>query len=126
MSFLDKICIDQEDEARKSAGIASLGAFLASSNNFVVLFSPEYFTRLWCCYELAAFYQVKGLEKQKIVFVPGAVTVHNMTVQGTNAYFANRFLAHNLNVSVRVDDGRGSGRLAQEQDEAHHPHVHAP
>ena len=72
MCFLDKICIDQKDEARKTAGIASLGAFLASSDNFVVLFSPEYFTRLWCCYELAAFYQVKGQEKQKIVFVPVA------------------------------------------------------
>ena len=43
MCFLDKVCIDQENEARKSAGIASLGAFLGSSDNFVVLYSPEYF-----------------------------------------------------------------------------------
>lgn len=48
--FLDKISIDQEDEERKSAGIASLGAFLRHSENLVVLFSPEYFTRMWCCY----------------------------------------------------------------------------
>ena len=50
------------DETRKSAGIASLGAFLGASDNFVVLFSPEYFSRLWCCYELAAFrhLQVEG------------------------------------------------------------------
>ena len=42
--LLDKVCIDQENETRKSAGIANLGAFLGSSSNFVVLFSPEYFT----------------------------------------------------------------------------------
>ena len=46
--FLDKVCIDQVDEDRKSAGIRSLGAFLGSSSNFVVLYSPEYVRRdLW-------------------------------------------------------------------------------
>ena len=72
MCFLDKICIDQVDEVRKSAGIASLGAFLGSSTNFVVLFSPEYFTRLWCCYEVACFYQVQNLNpgSSTIRFVP--------------------------------------------------------
>eukprot|EP00947_MAST-08B_sp_MAST-8B-sp1_P000454 g454.t1 len=68
--FLDKVCIDQVDQTRKTAGIASLGAFLGSSSNFVVLFSPEYFTRLWCCYELAAFHQVSDKQQQKVVFVP--------------------------------------------------------
>ena len=49
--FLDKVCIDQVNDSRKAAGIASLGAFLGSAENFVVLFSPDYFSRLWCCYE---------------------------------------------------------------------------
>lgn len=71
MCFLDKVCIDQENETRKSAGIANLGAFLGSSSNFVVLFSPEYFTRLWCCYELAAFRHLQD-NKQKITFLPSA------------------------------------------------------
>lgn len=70
MSFLDKVCIDQEDEVRKSEGIASLGAFLRFSDNFVLLFSPEYFTRLWCCYELAAFHHIRDSAKQSIIFVP--------------------------------------------------------
>merc|ERR1711998_315694 len=71
MSFLDKVCIDQEDELRKSKGTASLGAFLSRSDNFVLMFSPEYFTRLWCCYEIAAFQKVRT-EHQKIVFIPVA------------------------------------------------------
>ena len=68
--FLDKVCIDQVDEVRKSAGIASLGAFLGSAENFVVLFSPDYFSRLWCCYELAAFRHLQVAGKQKITFLP--------------------------------------------------------
>merc|ERR1711998_546410 len=72
MCFLDKVCIDQMDETRKSAGIASLGAFLGASDNFVVLFSPEYFSRLWCCYELAAFRHLQVEGKQKITFLPAA------------------------------------------------------
>lgn len=72
MCFLDKVCIDQVDEARKSAGIASLGAFLGASKNFVVLFSPDYFKRLWCCYELAAFRHLQVTEEQKITFLPVA------------------------------------------------------
>ena len=68
--FLDKVCIDQVDEVRKSAGIASLGAFLGSAENFVVLFSPDYFSRLWCCYELAAFRHLQVAGKQQITFLP--------------------------------------------------------
>ena len=68
--FLDKVCIDQVDQTRKSAGIASLGAFLGSAENFVVLFSPDYFSRLWCCYELAAFRHLQVAGKQKITFLP--------------------------------------------------------
>ena len=68
--FLDKVCIDQVDDARKAAGIASLGAFLGSAENFVVLFSPDYFSRLWCVYELAAFRHLQVAGKQKITFLP--------------------------------------------------------
>ena len=68
--FLDKVCIDQVDEVRKSAGIASLGAFLGSAENFVVLFSPDYFSRLWCVYELAAFRHLQVAGRQKITFLP--------------------------------------------------------
>ena len=53
--FLDKCCIDQVDEARKTAGIRALGAFLEKSERMAVLFSRDYFDRLWCSYEMAIF-----------------------------------------------------------------------
>ena len=53
--FLDKLCIHQTDVGLKKQGIRSIGLFLRRSDQMFILWSPEYFTRLWCCFEVAAF-----------------------------------------------------------------------
>ncbi|CAE8660090.1 unnamed protein product [Polarella glacialis] len=53
--FLDCLCINQSDAELKQAGIDSIGACLRNSDSMLVLWAPEYFTRLWCCFELAVF-----------------------------------------------------------------------
>ncbi|CAE8727087.1 unnamed protein product, partial [Polarella glacialis] len=53
--FLDCLCINQGDAVLKQAGIDSIGAYLRNSDSMLVLWAPEYFTRLWCCFELAVF-----------------------------------------------------------------------
>lgn len=56
-SFLDKLCIHQTDDKLKQEGIRSLGLFLRQSHEMLILWSPEYFSRLWCCFEVAAYGQ---------------------------------------------------------------------
>eukprot|EP00929_Paragymnodinium_shiwhaense_P039241 TRINITY_DN20633_c0_g2_i1.p1 TRINITY_DN20633_c0_g2~~TRINITY_DN20633_c0_g2_i1.p1 ORF type:complete len:590 (+),score=38.35 TRINITY_DN20633_c0_g2_i1:215-1984(+) len=67
--FLDKLCICQYDDDKKSQGILGLAAFLKHSKRLVVLWSPTYFSRLWCSYELAAWFKFEN-ELSSILFVP--------------------------------------------------------
>ena len=74
-AFLDKLCIHQTDNDLKSKGIRSLGLFLRRSRKLFILWSPEYFTRLWCCFEVAAFEQAVREETNheqtdRIIFRP--------------------------------------------------------
>eukprot|EP00929_Paragymnodinium_shiwhaense_P102093 TRINITY_DN65289_c0_g1_i1.p1 TRINITY_DN65289_c0_g1~~TRINITY_DN65289_c0_g1_i1.p1 ORF type:complete len:580 (+),score=54.04 TRINITY_DN65289_c0_g1_i1:112-1851(+) len=68
--FLDKLCIHQTDQDRKLEGIYGLAGFLRASGNLVVLWSPRYFTRLWCAYELAAWYALHGKLNHNVIFYP--------------------------------------------------------
>jgi len=53
--FLDKLCIAQHNSEQKAKGILGLATFLDKSTNLTILWSPRYFSRLWCCYEIATF-----------------------------------------------------------------------
>lgn len=66
--FVDKLCICQTDSSRKQRGIDALGVFIRNADEMFVLWSPEYFTRLWCCFELAIFLEasIRNKAVQKI------------------------------------------------------------
>eukprot|EP00929_Paragymnodinium_shiwhaense_P089404 TRINITY_DN49553_c0_g1_i1.p1 TRINITY_DN49553_c0_g1~~TRINITY_DN49553_c0_g1_i1.p1 ORF type:complete len:555 (+),score=16.37 TRINITY_DN49553_c0_g1_i1:82-1665(+) len=70
MVFLDKLCIHQTDAQKKAEGIMALGAFMNISDRVVVLWAEEYFTRLWCTYELAAWERLGRDFEETVRFVP--------------------------------------------------------
>ena len=58
--FLDIACIRQDSDAAKADGIAALGAILDRSQRMLVLCDANYFARLWCTFELAAYTRREG------------------------------------------------------------------
>uniref|UniRef100_A0A7S3TZ06 Uncharacterized protein n=1 Tax=Emiliania huxleyi TaxID=2903 RepID=A0A7S3TZ06_EMIHU len=66
--FIDGMCIDQCDSEKKLLGIRSIGGFLSISSQFVALWDEQYFTRLWCVYELAVYRALNP--RRPVLFLP--------------------------------------------------------
>jgi len=70
--FLDKLCIHQTDEVQKAEGIRGIGGILKQSERMEVLWSPQYFYRLWCMFEVAVWCYLNRCDQ--LLFVPLAKT----------------------------------------------------
>eukprot|EP00929_Paragymnodinium_shiwhaense_P041408 TRINITY_DN21503_c0_g1_i1.p1 TRINITY_DN21503_c0_g1~~TRINITY_DN21503_c0_g1_i1.p1 ORF type:complete len:604 (-),score=38.45 TRINITY_DN21503_c0_g1_i1:144-1955(-) len=85
--FLDKVCIHQTDDTLKAGGINGLAGFLRASRRLLVLWSPRYFSRLWCTYEIVAWCHLHGVDSSRITFLPVHwSTLHSMIVVAFAAY----------------------------------------
>ncbi|CAE7888048.1 unnamed protein product [Symbiodinium microadriaticum] len=79
--FLDKLCVAQHDEELKQEGIQSLGAFLLSSRELVVLLSPQYLSRLWCVFEISTFLRDRA-SLNRLRIIPQNTTLLLLMVAG--------------------------------------------
>ena len=94
--FLDKLCIHQTEPVLKQQGIDGIGGFLRSARTMLILWSPEYFTRLWCCFEVAVFITPEA-SRQRGHATPGAPSepsesTSRRTPGGTRAHTPGRML----------------------------------
>eukprot|EP00929_Paragymnodinium_shiwhaense_P073431 TRINITY_DN37412_c0_g1_i2.p1 TRINITY_DN37412_c0_g1~~TRINITY_DN37412_c0_g1_i2.p1 ORF type:complete len:384 (-),score=22.73 TRINITY_DN37412_c0_g1_i2:166-1317(-) len=104
--FVDKLCIAQHDEELKRKGIFGLAGFLRHSSRIVVLWSPRYFSRLWCTYELAAWFRFQRA-MSSVVFVP--VGIPPIIVA---AFLCNAFASVCFYIDRSFISGRRDGRPA--------------
>lgn len=82
MVFMDKLCIAQHDAILKAQGIVGLAAFLDRSKTLTILWSPKYFTRLWCIYELATYLRQREHKPVKLMPVAMSVVMLLMCIGG--------------------------------------------
>ena len=57
--FFDRMCISRIDRRSQDLALYSLNEIVARSDNMLVLWSPTYFQRLWCIYEIGTFMKRK-------------------------------------------------------------------
>ena len=67
--FLDRICINQQDDVLKKESIYSLGGIIRQSQEMLVLWDSTWSDRLWCQFEFAAFMS-KRTDKQVLAIRP--------------------------------------------------------
>lgn len=70
--FLDKLCIAQHNLELKAQGIWGLASFVDQSEELIILWSSRYFTRLWCCLEVAAFLRRRNAPRMVVLPVASA------------------------------------------------------
>ncbi|CAE7861632.1 ABCF5 [Symbiodinium microadriaticum] len=103
--FLDKLCIAQHDAVKKEKGILGLAGFLHRSDRLLVLWSPRYFTRLWCAYEIATF--MKDHKRAKSILV--------MPVKTASLFFLYSASWHLLTYCYYIVDDAADGRSILQQ-----------
>ncbi|CAE7601347.1 unnamed protein product [Symbiodinium natans] len=108
--FLDKLCISQQDPELRAAGIKGLAAFLDASTSLVVLWSPRYFTRLWCAYELAAYARhPERLKPMQLMPVAVSLLLLLIFLSGSTALTAYEIVQNILLRSPTNNNGANGG-----------------
>eukprot|EP00438_Fugacium_kawagutii_P023143 Skav208952 [mRNA] locus=scaffold1580:136359:137930:- [translate_table: standard] len=64
--FLDKFCVHQGDDDLKAQGVQAFASFVARSDCMLLLWTTQYFTRLWCTLELAALVKSTHMKAQEV------------------------------------------------------------
>jgi len=108
--FMDKLCISQDNLELKAKGIQGLGAFLDCSKTLTILWSPQYFTRLWCVYELATYLREDKVKPVNLMPVAMSVVILLMCISGMLMIIPYQVAHHEVVSDSRywADSARGA------------------
>ena len=73
--YLDRCCMCQYDTALMRASIHQLGAYIARSRRFLILWDENYCSRLWCMYEVATFLALHPVDRLRLVPITSVLPV---------------------------------------------------
>ena len=73
--YLDRCCMCQYDTALMQASIHQLGAYIARSRRFLILWDENYCSRLWCMYEVATFLALHPVDRLRLVPITSVLPV---------------------------------------------------
>lgn len=72
--FVDRLCVHQTNHHLRSEAIEGLAGILAQSDRVLAVWTPHYFDRLWCTFELAVFLAINP-SVSKLDLIPNGVGV---------------------------------------------------
>jgi hypothetical protein len=102
--FLDICCISQDNEHAKELGIASIGAILDRSQRMLALVSADYFQRLWCVFELAAYHRRAGRRRLDLVALHAPISLLGWILCFTCFYAGQTLFVYSPSAALLAGD----------------------
>ena len=91
-SYIDKCCVCQTDQVLKRQAIYNFEGILRRTKKMVILWDNDYFERLWCTFEIAAFSKHRGTSNIHFAPIIGGVFAIGMCVVAIVGVWANILL----------------------------------
>ena len=103
--WIDQVCVNQHDAGMKSEALQAIPAFVAQSNQMLIIWDDEYFHRLWCNYELAIRAKASSAP-QAMEFVPVWLPIFILSTIVLFTLTSTSLVGQSWSARVTLESGR--------------------